>query len=152
MRSHHPSSKTGICIYYHRDWDISIILQELFAFKNDRYHLFKRVFELMVGDKLCNFIALYKSPSQSQDQLESFKENLELNLELAVQNSPFLVVALSDLNATSSNWYKSDITMIESKAIANISAQFGIHQVINEPTHLLLLHVLTCYSVNNQIR
>ena len=43
----------------------------------------------MVDDKLCNFIALQRSPSQSQDQFESFKENLELNLESAVQNSPF---------------------------------------------------------------
>ena len=42
------------------------------------------MFELMVGEKLCNFIALYRSPSQSQDLLESFKENLDLNLESAV--------------------------------------------------------------------
>ena len=35
----------------------------------------------MVGDKLCNFIALYRSPSQSQDQFESFKETFELSLE-----------------------------------------------------------------------
>ena len=41
----------------------------------------------MVGNKPCNFIALYRSPSQSQDQFESFKENLELNLESAVQNN-----------------------------------------------------------------
>ena len=38
----------------------------------------------MVGDKLCNFIALYRSPNQSQDLFESFKKNLELNLESAV--------------------------------------------------------------------
>ena len=50
----------------------------------------------MVGDKLCNLIALYRSPSKSQDQFESFKENLELNLESAVQNNPFLVVFLGD--------------------------------------------------------
>ena len=38
----------------------------------------------MVSDKLCNFLALHMSPSQSQDQFESFKEKLELNLESAV--------------------------------------------------------------------
>ena len=37
--------------------------------------------------------------SQSQDPFESFKENLELNLEPAVQNNPFLVVLLGDFNA-----------------------------------------------------
>ena len=29
--------------------------------------------------------SLYRSPSPSEDELESFKENLELNLECAVQ-------------------------------------------------------------------
>ena len=91
----------------------------------------------MIGDKLCNFIALYRSPNQSQDLFESFKENLELNLESAVQNNPFLVVLLGDFNAKSSNWCKNDITTTEGKAIENISSQFGLHQMINEPTHIL---------------
>ena len=63
----------------------------------------------MVGDKLCNFIALYRSPSQSQDLLESFKEKLELNLQPAVQNNPFPVVLLGDFNVKPSNWCKNDI-------------------------------------------
>ena len=87
-------------------------------------------FELMIGDKLCNFIALYRPPSQSQDLFESFKENLELNLESAVQNNPFLVVLLGDSNMKSSNWYKNDITTTEGKAIENIVSQFGLHQMI----------------------
>ena len=53
-------------------------------------------FELIASDKLCNFIALYIPPSQLQ---ESFKENLERNLESAVQNNPFLVVDLGGFNA-----------------------------------------------------
>ena len=60
-------------------------------------------FEPIVGDKLCNFIGLYRSPSQSQDLFQSFKENLELNLESAVQNNPFLVVLLGDFNAKQNN-------------------------------------------------
>ena len=78
------------------------------------------MFELMVLDKLCNFIPLYKSASQSQDLFVSFKENLELNLESAVQNISFLVVLLGDFNTKSSNWCKNDITTTESKAIENI--------------------------------
>ena len=84
-------------------------------------------FELMVGDKPSNFIALYRSPSQSQDQFESFKENLGLNLESAVQNNPFLVVLLGDFNAKSNNWWKNDTTTIKGKAIGNISQQSGLH-------------------------
>ena len=84
-------------------------------------------FELMVGDKPSNFIALYRSPSQSQDQFESFKENLGLNLESAVQNNPFLVVLLGDFNAKSNNWWNNDTTTIKGKAIGNISQQSGLH-------------------------
>ena len=91
----------------------------------------------MAGDKLCNFIALYRSPSQSQGLFESFKENLELNLESAVQNNLFLVVLLSDFNAKSSNWCKNNITATEGKAIEHISSQFGLHQMINERIHIL---------------
>ena len=84
------------------------------------------MFELMIGDKFCNFIALYRSPSQSQDLFKFFKENLELNLEFAAQNNPFLVVLLSDLNVKSCNWCKNDITA--TAAIENISSQFGLYQ------------------------
>ena len=112
------------------------ILQELSAFKNHRCQLFNECvrFELVVGDKLGKFIALYRSPSQSQDLFESFKENLELNIESAKQKNPFLVVLLGNFNAKSSNWCKNDM---EGKAIENISSQFGLHQIINEPTHIL---------------
>ena len=42
-------------------------------------------------------------PSQSQDPFEFFKENLELNLESAVQNNSFLEVVLIEINTKSSN-------------------------------------------------
>ena len=115
------------------------ILQELFAFKNHRYRLFKDCerFELTLGDKIWIFIVLYRSPSQSQDQFKSFKESLELNFETAVQYIPFLVVVLCDFNAKSSKWCKNDIIRVEDKAIENISSQFGLYQVINEPKHML---------------
>ena len=65
-------------------------------------------FELMVGDKLCNFVALYRSPNKLQDPFKSFKENLELNQESAVKNNPFLVVILNSFNVKLRNWCKID--------------------------------------------
>ena len=78
VRSDHPLNKKcgGVCIYY-KSYLPSRIID--INYLNECVRL-----ELMVGDKLCNFIALYRSPSQSQDLLESFKENFELNLESAV--------------------------------------------------------------------
>ena len=78
VHSYHPSNKKhgGVCIYYKSYLSLRII--------DINYLNECEMFELMVGEKLCNFIALYRSPSQSQDLLESFKENLDLNLESAV--------------------------------------------------------------------
>ena len=82
-------------------------------------------FELVVSDKL------------SQDQFKSFGQNLKLNLEYKVQNNPFLIVLLMDFNSKSSNWCENDTTASEGKAIEKISSQFGLHEVINEPTNIL---------------
>ena len=41
------------------------------------------------------------SPSQSQDELETFLKSLELNLDITLANNPFLTVVLGDFNAKS---------------------------------------------------
>ena len=45
-------------------------------------------FELNIGEKLWSFVSLYRSPSHTQDEFDKFTDNLELNLDLAVQNNP----------------------------------------------------------------
>ena len=50
-----------------------------------------------------NFVALYRSPnqSQSQDEIEIFSKNLELNLGTVSGKNTFLTVVLDDFNAKS---------------------------------------------------
>ena len=117
-----------ICIYYKSYLTLRIL--------NVQYLQKSICFELNIGDKTCNFLSLYRSPSQSQD-FETFTENLELNLENLVQKDPFLVVAMGDFNAKSSNWFCQDKTNFEGDAIENLTSQFGLHQVIKEPIHIL---------------
>ena len=100
------------------------LLQKLFTFINYQC------------PRIINFY-LSLSPSQSQDDFETFTENLELNLENLMQRNPFLVVSIRDFNTKSSNF--------EGDAIENLTSQFGLHQVIKEQTRtyqILLLHVL----------
>ena len=66
-----------------------------------------------MSDKTCNFLSLYRSPSQSQDDFEAFTENLELNLENLVQRNPFLVVAIGDFNAQSTGFVMTKLTLKE---------------------------------------
>ena len=94
-------------------------------------------FKLKIGDKLFNFISLYRSPSQSQDEFEKFSENFQRSLDGLLQNNPFLVVVIGDFNVKSSNWYCRDKSSLEGDTVNNITKQYGLHQVIREPTHIL---------------
>ena len=66
VRSGHPSNNKlgGVWIYYKASLPLKVIdicfLQEC------------RTFEVMICDKRSNFFALYRSSSQSQDELDSF--------------------------------------------------------------------------------
>ena len=68
-----------------------------------------------VGFKICNFISLYRSPSQTADKFDSFLDDLKLNLDTITDNNPFLVVAIRDFNATSSSWCISDKVIIKNQ-------------------------------------
>ena len=93
-------------------------------------------FEIKVKDKLCNFISLYRSPNQSQDNFESFINNLEYNLDSFMVNNPFLTVILGDFNAKSSLWY-NNVTTYEGSKTDGVTSQFGLQQIIKEPTHFI---------------
>ena len=87
-RADHPSNvkRGGICIYYKNLLPLKVT--------NIQYLQECINFEMKIGDKLCNFVALYRSPSQSQDEFEKFAKNLELNLDTISANNPFLSVTL----------------------------------------------------------
>ena len=64
-------------------------------------------------------------------------ENLERNLDDLLQNNPLLVVVISDFNVISNNWYCRDKSSLEGDTVDTITKQYGLHQVIREPTHIL---------------
>ena len=53
---------------------------------------------MRIGEKLFNFIILYRSPSQSQDDFEAFLKNFELNLDIILAKHHFLTVVFCDFN------------------------------------------------------
>ena len=66
VRSYHLSNnkRGGVCIYYKTSLPLRVIdicfLQECI------------IVEMIIGDKQCNFVALSRSPSQDQDEFDSF--------------------------------------------------------------------------------
>ena len=97
VRSDHPSQhKTGgVCIYF-RNYLLLKIL-------NIHYLQESISFELQVGSKICEFISLYRSPSQTSDDVEKFTDNCELTLDTLAESNSDLVVVLEDLNIKSKN-------------------------------------------------
>ena len=131
IHSDHPSNKKrgGICIHYKNLLPLKVtdvrLLEECIAF------------DLIISNKLCSFVALYRSPSQSQDDFATFSDNFEMTLDLVSKKNPFLIVVLGDFNAKLSQWHDKDSSTSEGISIENITSQFGLHQIINEPTHIL---------------
>ena len=103
-------------------------------------------FEIKIEDKLRNFVALYRSPSQSQDEFGTFAKNDELNPDTISANNTFLTVVLGDSNAKSSLWYKNDKTTYEGSKIDDTASHFGLYQLINEPT-LLTRNTSSCIDL-----
>ena len=126
----HPSNtkRGGVCLYYKNYLPLRVL--------NISYLKECLNFEHKIGDKSCNFIALYRSPSHSQDDFET-SDNFEMTLETLAQKGSFLMTIIGYFNAKSCNWYSHDKTNFEGSTIKSITSQFGLHQLINEPTHLL---------------
>ena len=66
VREDHPSNskRGGVCVYY------EILLP--FRVINVKYFQKSIYFELRIGGKCCKFSCLYRSPSQTQDEFETF--------------------------------------------------------------------------------
>ena len=96
-------------------------------------------------------MSLYKSPSQSADEFESFLNKLNLNMESIVQKNSFRTVAIGNFNARSSKRWMDDKTAQESLKIENLLPQFSLSQVVNKPTHVLqvlTLVLICCLQIN----
>ena len=116
IRADHPSNskRGGVCVYYRNSLPLKILdisyLRECI------------VFELKIGNKFCKIASLYRSRNQSQDKFGTFTNNLELILVKIFETNPFLVIAMGNLNAKLSQWYKNDKTTTEVSKIANLTS------------------------------
>ena len=131
LRADHPSNnkRGGVCIFYRTNLPLRVL--------NISYLSECITFEISIGNKICRFIHLYRSPSQTQDEFQTFKSNLKLNLDALLCGNPFLTVMIGDFNAKSKDWCSIDITSFEGSELDFLTSQFGLSQIIKEPTHIL---------------
>ena len=116
-----PSNKKrgGICIYYKNFLPLKVtgvrLSEECIAFN------------LIINNKLCSFVALYRSVSQSQDDFATFSENFEMTLDLVSEKNPFLLVALGNFNAKLNQRHDKDSSTSEGISVESVTSQFGLH-------------------------
>ena len=119
----------GVCIYYKTMLPLKVLstnfLQECINF------------EVCIEDKICRFIHLYRTPSQSQDEFHDFLTNLKMNLDYSFNSNRFLTTVIGNFNAKSKNWSEGDRSTIEESKIEFLTSQFGLSQIIKESTHIL---------------
>ena len=84
------------------------------------------IFELAINNKRGYVVSMYRSPSQTSDDFNSFTTNLEKFVVNISSTNPHFILMIGDFNAKSSNWSSNDTTTAE-----------GAQQVITEPTHTL---------------
>ena len=115
------------------------VVESLFTIKAHSYFDYLQElisFELKIGGKCCKFSCLYRLPSQTQDEFETFLKNFKLTLDKIHENNPFMTVVLGDFNA---NYCRADITSLKGSKIYTITSSYGLNQLIQEPTHILNL-------------
>ena len=131
VRCDHPSDthRGGVCIYFKSCLPIKVSNVTLL---NESL-----LFELKIGNKLCSFLTLYRSPSQSNEQFNEFLENFELSLDNMATNNPFLMTVIGDFNAKSKNWCSTDNASTEGTEIEILTSHYGLSQLIKEPTFII---------------
>ena len=74
MRSEHLSNsrKSSACIYY-KPFTLKIL--------DIKYLQEGIVVQVLIENKLCNFISIYRSPTQPTDSFDQFVDSLELTLD-----------------------------------------------------------------------
>ena len=79
---------------------------------------------------------IYRSPSQSTDEFDSFLSNFENFLNDINKRKPSLSAVTGDFNSRSSSWRSKDTDTIEGLKLLSLISSNRLSQLINEPTHI----------------
>ena len=79
---------------------------------------------------------IYRSPSQSINEFDSFLSNLEKLVSDINNRKPALSIITGDFNSRSQSWWSNDINTTEGSKLLALSSSNGLSQVIDESTHI----------------
>ena len=94
-------------------------------------------FEINIANKICRFIHLCRSLSQTKDEFQMLKSNLKLNSDASLCGNPFLTVTIGDFNTKSKDWCSINVTSFEGSDFDFLTSQFGLSQIRKASTNIL---------------
>ena len=80
---------------------------------------------------------MYRLPSQTSDDFNSFTTNLEKLVVNISSTNPHFILMIADFNAKSINWPSNNTTTAEGAQLDYLTSLYGMKQVITERTHTL---------------
>ena len=130
IRSDHPfnTKRGGVCIYHKKH--IAFLQRSDITFLNECI-----VGEIKINTKKCFITCLYRSPSQSTDEMHTFLNGFEQICNSIALESPYCSFILGDLNEKNTNWWPGGTNNTCGIELYNLNNLLGYTQIINEPTN-----------------
>ena len=75
-------------------------------------------------------VSMYRSPSQTSDDFNSFTTNLEKLVVNISSTNPHFILMIGDFNAKSSNWSSNNTTTAEGTQLDYLASLYGMNQHI----------------------
>ena len=142
IRSDHPSNtkRGGVCIFYKENLP--------FVRRIDIGYLDECIVgEIKVKNSKCFVTCVYRSPSQTPDEIDHYLSCFEQVCSSLASESPFCSVIIGDLNAKCTNWWNRGTNNHCGLELYNISTLLGYSQLINEPTNFEPNKTPTCIDL-----
>ena len=98
------------------------------------------VCELHLNRKKFFFTIIYRSPSQNHEEFDIFLINFELMLSKMFAENPYAIIISGDFNCRSTQWWDKENENEEGRSFEPLISDLGLHQLINEPTHIIGEH------------
>ena len=130
VRADHPNDtkRGGVCIYYKESLTVRVI--------NLSYFEEALLLERTYHNKKLIVSVIYRSPSQSINEFDSFLSKLEKLVSDINNRKSALSIITGDFNPRSQSWWFNDINIIEGSKLLVLSSSNDFSQLIDEPTHI----------------
>ena len=92
--------------------------------------------EMIDNNKKIIVSVIYRSPSQSNREFNSFLSSFEQLLSEISKRKPTVSIITGDFDARSSNWWSNDTNTLEGTNLYSLTSSNNFSQLINEPTHI----------------